>query len=949
MCPKSDACFVFVESKPTNKSQYLKKTSFKSAIRARFCLKKVFNVRKIKSLCFLQIRVAFFILICTFSVSNLATAATTQYNYDALGRLVSTTDPEGVTTDYSYDKAGNLLGVTRRTLPTPTIDSVVPTAGVVGQAVTIRGTNYSANVAQNQVKFNGVAAIVTAATSTQLTTAVPLNATTGAMSVTTSSGTATSAAPFTVVIPQPPQITGFSPTIVAPSLTVTVVGQNFLTTAIGNLAKVNLTNAVVTPLTDASLTFTAPNATGGKISLTTAYGTTLSQADLFIAPPPYVATDIGATGRITINGTSQTLPIASGKVGLILFEGVTGNTSYRIRASGVTLNGGSIKLLSPDGSTLLSNLNFSTVGGSFAIPALAVAGTYSLLVVPSTSAGGAVTISIGQDIEMPLVIDELTNVAITAGGQVARLSFNGAIGDSLNLDVSAVMMTTSRAVISVMRPDGVVIYNNGGNNFSTEGVFTKLPTLTVAGTYTILITPLNSGFGTLKIVLWVNPVNEGVLITDGVANTLNMPTRGRASAVTFEGIVGDSFYLNISGLLMSSTYATISITAPDGAVFFNDGGALLQPSSNNSTTLFIKLPTFTTSGTYQVSITPYGNGAGTATLAMWSSQPVNSGVVTLDNTTKIVTVPLKGLASFVTFTGTTGDSLFIDWAPVSLVTPTAGNVSYISITNPAGSLLYSNSNNGSVSGGKFKLPTLTANGTYRILFTPFGYGVGTLRVALSTLPLNDGTLAIDGTSKTVNFPLREQTKYVGFAGAVGDNLYLNLSAISFGSGATYISILKPDGSILFNNNGASFHNSFASAVKLPVLTATGEYKIVITPSGDSTGSLNLGLWDEVSQAGALIIATPLPINMNLRGQQKHLTFDGVMGENLALSLTAVTLPSGTIQVLSPTGVAFTAVTNFTTSGITLNIPTLTVAGTYTMVIIPSGTSTGALTTTLNTR
>jgi YD repeat-containing protein len=905
----------------------------------------VFNLRKIKSLCFLQIRVAFFILICTFGVSNLAVAATTQYNYDALGRLVSTTDPEGVTTDYSYDKAGNLLGVTRRALPTPTIDSFVPTAGIVGQTVTIRGTNFSANLTQNQVKFNGVTAIVTAATSTQLTTSVPMNATTGTISVTTASGTATSAASFTVLIPQPPQITGFSPAVTAPGAVITLAGQNFMTTASSNQVKVNTTNATVNASTDASLTFTAPAATGGKIALTTPYGNTTSQADLFIAPAPYSATNIGATARISMGGPDQVLPIAGGKVGLVLFDGVLGVAAYRIRATGVTLAGGRVKLLNPDGTTLLSNLTFSGGGGSFLLPPLSVAGTYGILVEPSTNIGGSVSIGIGQDLDEPIVIDAQANLNIATAGQIVRMPFSGVVGDNLNLDISAVSINTGSAMISVLNPNGAVIYNNDGNNFFSAGIFTTLPTLTVTGTYTVLITPTNNGIGSFKLAVWSRPKSDGVINTDGTTRTLTMPVRGQGSYVTFAGAVGDSYYLDITALLMSSTYATISVTSPDGTVIFNNGGLILQPSA---TVLFVKLPTLTIAGAHKILITPINSGSGTVKLAMWTSQPFSSGVVELDGIRKTVTIPLKGQSSYVTFSGTAGDSLFIDWAPISLVSPFAGNVSRISITNPDGTVLF-NANNVDSSGGAFKLPTLAATGTYRILFTPAGDGVGTLRVALSTLPLNDGTLATDGSPKTVNIPLLGQSKYVSFTGAVSDSLYLNLSAISFGSGATYISVLKPDGSILFNNNGAFFPNSFASAIKLPALTMAGEYKIVITPLSDSTGSLNLAMWYEISQAGALTLATPTPIAMSLRGQQKHLTFDGVMGENLALSLTAVTLPSGTIQVLSPTGVAVTAVTNFATSGTTLNIPTLTVAGTYIVVIIPSGTSTGALTTTLNTR
>jgi len=75
----------------------------------------------------------------------------------------------------------------------PTILNFSPTNGEVGTEVTITGTNFSPSPAENAVKFNGTAAVVTAATSTQLITTIPVGATTGKVTVTVKNSTATSA------------------------------------------------------------------------------------------------------------------------------------------------------------------------------------------------------------------------------------------------------------------------------------------------------------------------------------------------------------------------------------------------------------------------------------------------------------------------------------------------------------------------------------------------------------------------------------------------------------------------------------------------------------------------------------------------------------------------------------------------------------------------------------
>ncbi len=83
-------------------------------------------------------------------------------------------------------------------IPAPTITSFTPTDGAVEESVTITGTNFSATAASNIVLFNGTAAVVTASTTTSITTTVPAGATTGTITVTVGTQKATSATSFRV-------------------------------------------------------------------------------------------------------------------------------------------------------------------------------------------------------------------------------------------------------------------------------------------------------------------------------------------------------------------------------------------------------------------------------------------------------------------------------------------------------------------------------------------------------------------------------------------------------------------------------------------------------------------------------------------------------------------------------------------------------------------------------
>lgn len=73
----------------------------------------------------------------------------------------------------------------------PAISTISPDNGVYNTVVTITGTNFSATLADNEVKFNGKPAKVNTATATQLTAEVPKGAGSGTVTVTVKSKTAT--------------------------------------------------------------------------------------------------------------------------------------------------------------------------------------------------------------------------------------------------------------------------------------------------------------------------------------------------------------------------------------------------------------------------------------------------------------------------------------------------------------------------------------------------------------------------------------------------------------------------------------------------------------------------------------------------------------------------------------------------------------------------------------
>jgi IPT/TIG domain len=191
----------------------------------------------------------------------------------------------------------------------PKLTSFGPPSGPAGASVTIAGSGFTDVSA---VKFGGVAASYTVDSSIQITAQVPATAATGAISVTTAGGTATSATTFKAV----PTITGFAPGSAPSGTAVTVDGTGF-----GGVSsvKVNGVAAGFSVLSRTQLKLTVPSsATSGTISVTTGGGTATSAATLAVLPKvtsfsPSSA-PVGAT--VTLNGT------AFGGAGSVLFDGV---------------------------------------------------------------------------------------------------------------------------------------------------------------------------------------------------------------------------------------------------------------------------------------------------------------------------------------------------------------------------------------------------------------------------------------------------------------------------------------------------------------------------------------------------------------------------------------------------------------------------------------------------
>jgi hypothetical protein len=129
----------------------------------------------------------------------------------------------------------------------------------------------------------GVAANYTVNRDGTVSVTIPANAQTGVISITTPGGTANSGRTVFTVLPPPPTIISFTPTMASPGMTVTITGTNLAGATAVTVGGVPATSfTVVSPTT---ITFVVPsNAASGVITVTTPGGRAISGGAFTLRP-----------------------------------------------------------------------------------------------------------------------------------------------------------------------------------------------------------------------------------------------------------------------------------------------------------------------------------------------------------------------------------------------------------------------------------------------------------------------------------------------------------------------------------------------------------------------------------------------------------------------------------------------------------------------------------------
>jgi hypothetical protein len=824
---------------------------------------------------------------------------------------------------YDYDGAGNLRQVRAQTAPALTVAGFAPARGGVGQGVVIAGSGFSSIAAQNTVRLNGVTAAVTWATASELSFSVPAGATTGRIAVSVGASSATSTADFTVVAGV--EVADFQPRLGRAGTILTVTGMGFSSTPAANAVEVGSGTASPKAATATTLLATVgAAATSGKVKVTAGGSTGTSAADFYLLPSETSELDVAFTARASL-GAPLTVSIgASGKVGLVLFEGAQGQ-GHTIAIGGNTFPGSTaVTVFAPSGATVLATSVIQGTAYKLDLGWLPATGTYTVRVQPGIPNTGRLDLTVFQDAASSIAVDGPAVAMSVTAGQNGTYSFTGSAGDQFAFAATGLSTTPpSKAVtLTFYKPDGAWFY---AYSWTGPAAVPQLPwPLPANGTYRIRVVP--AGVTSASVTALQSRPLEGTLATDGTAMRFASTRPGQGGSYTFSGTAGQGWTLRATA---GSTFAgQVDVYQPSGASI----GSISVSASGD---VKLDLGLLPATGTYRAMLTPTGMATGALDLRL-VREAVDT--LTIGAAGKVLALAAAQNGRY-TFAATAGDALSFAASPLT-TSPTAGTQVAFLFNKPDGSLHY-----GAMltAANALQVPfSLPTTGTYTLRITPSGTVSAAATVLLSK-PLT-GTLSTSGTVTRFQSARPGQTGSYTFAGTAGQGWTLRATAGPTFAGTVYV--YQPSGATLaWGTLGASGD----SKLDLGLLPATGTHRVVVTPSGLATGYVDLKLVREAT--GTLTIgAAPKALSLGA-GQNGRYTFTGASGDLLSLAVTSLsTVPAGrtaVFTVLRPDGQTLSW--NSASAPATWPLSTLPAAGTYTLRAIPDNTASASFAIQLGRR
>ncbi|WP_320069111.1 pre-peptidase C-terminal domain-containing protein [Micromonospora sp. RTGN7] len=837
----------------------------------------------------------------------------------------------------------------------PTVTGVSPTVVAPGATVTVTGTGFAAETADNAVTLNRTRAFTSAVAAGSLTVQVPTGAASGRIGVRTRHGSGDGAADV-FVAPAPYTVADVAHTSrVALGGTASVsipsagdIGLVVFDLAEGERASVQLadgtfgscgisTAKVLDPFGRTAASSGCVGATG---FIDTVTARTPGTYTLLLAAASAATGSVSATVRqVPADAAASSTPggdpvtVTTTVVGQNAAVTFPGSTGQRVS---VTLSGGTygtynaaVTLRKPGGGSVTSNGSCGTA--CFLDTAvLPVEGTYTVVVDPPSTTTGAITVQV-HDVPADATVAATpggppVTATTTVPGQNSVVSFAGTAGQRVLVHLTGGTYGTYNAAAVIRKPDGS---NLTGSAYCGSSCLFDTTVLPVDGTYTVLVNPEAFHVGSVGAQVHVVPADATASTTPGSAPVTVATTVGQNGVISFAGTAGQRVSVQFSG----GTYGTYNASA----VVRKPDGSSLTGSAYCGASCFFDTVTLPVDGTYTILLNPDGATVGQVAAQVHLVPADATATAARGGAPVTVGTTVPGQNGVISFAGTAGQRVSVQFSGGTYGTYNASAV----VRKPDGSSL-----TGSAYCGAscfFDTVTLPVDGTYTILLNPDTTYVGQVTAQVHAVPADAAATATPGgAAVTVTTTVPGQNAVVSFAGTAGQAVSVTLANGTFGTYNASVTLRAPDGSTVVSESYCGTTCSF-NAVTLPV---TGTYTVLVNPTGTTLGAIAARVYDLPNDAVAN--TTPggaaVSVTTTVPGQNAVVSFPAAAGQRVAVQLSGGTFGAteATVTLRRPDG---TTIVSHTTCGTSclLDTQALTVAGTYTVLVDPKGTVVGSIT------
>jgi len=707
---------------------------------------------------------------------------------------------------------------------------------------------------------------------------------------------------------------GFTPASGAVGTTVTVSGTGFSATATANAVNFGGVPATVTAASAATLTVSVPvGAASGRIVVTVGGNAATSAQDFVVVTPgaPTIA------GFSPMAGPAGTLVTVTGTN----FNPATGATTAKLnQGSAVTSQVTATQLaLTVPASTGSGRIRVTTSAGNavsaadFVVPPGAIAAADIVAVARLAADGPA------------------QSLGLFATAKYAALLFDGNASDWLSLQFSSFVVNPASGTIAytIYKPDNTALATG---TLSATSLSIHVPQLPATGTYAVLL-----GTGIAQVSLDARLETNRMLPADGTTVAFAR-TAGQTTRALFAAVAGDQKALMVSGMttLPAGVSLDYTIGLPNGAIFRRGTAFGLGTTS--------MLPPFTVTGTHALTFAP------TAATTQTAFQIGLLAGVALPADDLLVDVGIvnPGEGARLNIAGIAGENLGLG-IKRPVLNPASATYANFAVYKPDATLLAAGRCYIDETECAANLTNLPVTGNYGVIVQPVDGATGTLRVWLS----HDVTGAlVSGVPFPVALTRPGQNVRLTFAGAAGTAPALQVRGVTTvptaGQGVLVL-VNAPDGSplTLMHLTGSG------ETLVLPRLPVTGTYTVFLEPESAAKGSSRVQMEVLLDAGQNLGVDGPtIASTIVVAGGSARYTFAASVGQSLGLGISALALTAAseaTVTIYSPDGSPLTAVGCTVAAGSCgVNLTSLSVAGTYGIVVRPANGGTGSFGATLST-